>query len=138
RDHAHFEYADGSPFFWLADVAWNALRMSDFKDWVTYAQVRDGQNFSAVQWAAALGADAKKRSAFSGKTKIKIDPKYFQALDAKVDTMNRVGLLSVIAPLSGTEDAANDLPEDQVTLIVRYMTARWGSYDVAWLLMSDA
>jgi len=44
-------------------------------------------------------------------------------------------LLSVIAPLWGNENATNDLPEEQTSLLVRYMNARWSAYDVAWLLM---
>ena len=137
RDRRHFEHADGSPFFWLADVAWNAPRLSSSRDWITYTQVRAGQNFSAVQWAAAPGTDSKNHSAFSGQNRITVDPEYFRALDEKVEMMNRAGLLSVIAPLWGNGGAANDLPEDQTTLLVRYMTARWGAYDVVWLLTTD-
>ena len=135
RDGHHFEHADGSPFFWMADVAWNAPRLSTSRDWITYTQVRGGQNFSAVQWSAAPGTDAKKHSAFSGGSTI--DPVYYQALDEKVDMMNRAGLLSVIAPLWGNENATEDLPEEQISLLVRYMNARWGAYNVAWLLTVD-
>jgi hypothetical protein len=137
RDHRHFELADGSPFFWMADVAWNAARLSGPRDWVSYTQVRAGQNFSAVQWAAAPGVDTRKHSAFSGQSRVSIDPAYFQGLDEKLDMMNRAGLLSVIAPLWGNENAINDLPEDQAVLLVRYMAARWGAYDVAWLLTAE-
>ena len=135
RDREHFEQADGTPFFWVADVAWNAPRFSTPRDWITYTQVRAGQNFSAVQWAAAPGKDAKNRSAFSGQSRITVNPEYFEELDGKVEMMNRAGLLSVIVPLWGKGEA--DLPEDQAELLVRYMVARWGAYDVAWLLTMD-
>jgi hypothetical protein len=134
RDHHHFEHADGSPFFWMADAAWNAPRLSSARDWVIYTQARAGQNFTAVQWSAASGADVRGHSAFSGRSRIAIDPAYFQALDEKVDMMNRAGLLSVIAPLWGNENATDDLPEEQITLLLRYLNARWAAYDVAWLL----
>ena len=134
RDHRHFELADGSPFFWMADVAWNGPRLSSPRDWITYTQVRSGQKFSAVEWAVAPGVDAKKHSAFSGRDRIAIDPEYFQRLDEKVQLMNRAGLLSVIAPSWGDDRAFADLPEDQAALLLRYLNARWGAYDVAWLL----
>ncbi|HWC61353.1 MAG TPA: DUF5060 domain-containing protein, partial [Verrucomicrobiae bacterium] len=134
KDGHHFEHADGSPFFYMADAAWNAPRLSSARDWITYTQVRAGQNFSAVEWSAAPGTDAKKHSAFSGGSQITIDPVYYQALDEKVDMMNRAGLLSVIAPLWGNESATEDLPEEQISLLVRYLNARWGAYNVAWLL----
>ena len=137
-DHHHFEHADGSPFFWLADAAWDAPRLSTPRDWITYTQTRSGQNFSAVQWAPAQGLDAEKHSPFSGQSRILIDPAYFQRLDEKVDMMNRAGLLSVIAPLWGNEGAASALSEDQIILLSRYLNARWGAYDVAWLLTTDA
>ena len=133
KDGHHFEHADGSPFFWMADAAWNAPRLSTSRDWITYTQARAGQNFSAVQWAVGTGQDIKGRSAFSGQSHINIDPAYFQALDEKVDLMNRAGLLSVIAPLWG-DSAVENLPEEQITLLLRYLNARWGAYDVAWLL----
>jgi hypothetical protein len=90
-----------------------------------------------VQWAAAPGTDPKKHVAFAGSTRITIDPVYFQALDEKVEMMNRAGLLSVIAPLWGNETATAELSEEQVSLLVRYMNARWGAYNVAWLLAVD-
>lgn len=134
RDHHHFEHADGSPFFWMADAAWNAPRLSSSRDWITYTQTRAGQNFSAVQWSVASGTDANNRSAFTGRDAVVIDPAYFQSLDEKVDMMNRAGLLSVIAPSWGIENTIDDLPEEQISLLVRYLNARWGAYNVAWLL----
>lgn len=133
RDHFHIEHADGTAFFWMADAAWNAPRLAGARDWITYAQTRGGQKFSAVEWAAAPGTDERKHSAFSGTGKIVIDPEYFQRLDEKVETMNRAGLLSVIAPLWGDEGAL-ELPDEQVALLVRYMVARWNAYHVAWLI----
>lgn len=135
RNHLHFQHADGTPFFWLADAAWSAARLSTQRDWINYTQTRAGQKFSAVEWAAAPGMDSRKASAFSGSNKIVIDPKYFQRLDKKVEMLNRAGLLSVIAPLWA--DAAVNLPDDQVALLIRYMVARWDAYDVAWLLAAD-
>lgn len=135
RDHLHFEHADGTPFFWLADAAWNAARLSTLRDWTAYSQARGGRNFSAVEWAVTPGEDLKKRAAFSGTNKVIIDPEYFRQFDQKVEMLNRAGLLSVIAPL--WSDAAEDLPEDQAALLIRYMVARWGAYDVAWLFAAD-
>lgn len=137
RDRHHFEQADGTPFFWAADVAWNAPRLSTSRDWITYTQVRGGQNFSAVEWAASPGKNAKGHSAFSDESRSVIDPEYFRELDNRIEMMNRAGLLSVIAPLWREKGATNKLPDEQAELLVRYMVARWGAYDVAWLLTAD-
>jgi hypothetical protein len=135
RDHLHFEHADGSPFFWLADTAWNGARISETKDWNYYAGARAAQKFSAVQWCVAPGEDLEKQSAFTGKNLISVNPDFFKRLDAKVDTLNNAGLLSVIAPLwEINQQTADPLPADQAALLLQYMTARWGANDVAWLL----
>src|SRR5262249_43609751 len=43
RDHHHFEQADGTPFFWLADTVWHGAQDSDPKDWEFYAGARASQ-----------------------------------------------------------------------------------------------
>jgi Protein of unknown function (DUF4038)/Domain of unknown function (DUF5060)/Putative collagen-binding domain of a collagenase len=134
RDHRHVEHADGTPFFWLADSAWNGARLSTPKDWERYVAVRSGQNFSAVQWSV-LGQDLKQEFAFTGRDRIAVNPGFFKRLDAKVELLNQAGLLSIITPFRGMDaPAAAELPEDQAALLLRYMIARWGACDVAWLL----
>lgn len=135
RDHRHFAHADGTPFFWLADSAWKAALGSSARDWAGYASVREAQKFTAVQWDAFPGPDRNNEYAFSPGPPALINPRYFRRLDAKVDTLNQAGLLSVIAPfgtIGGT--GAETLDEENAVLLFRYMVARWGANDVAWLL----
>jgi hypothetical protein len=141
-DHRHFEHADGTPFFWLADTTWNGARVSTGKDWELYASVRRGQKFTVVQWAATPGGDAKVESALTGfSDRIGVNPGFFQRLDAKLDQLNRAGLLSAIVPLwepaSPVETGAS-LSDDQAALLVRYVVARWGAEPVAWVMAFDA
>jgi Protein of unknown function (DUF4038)/Domain of unknown function (DUF5060)/Putative collagen-binding domain of a collagenase len=137
-DHRHFEHADGTPFFWLADSVWNGARVSAIKDWKLYAGVRSSQGFTVAQWAAAPGADAHGMTPFSGTERITINPNFFKPLDAKLETLSRAGILSAIVPFSpmeGTESAM--LPDDQIALLLRYIEARWGADPVAWLIALD-
>ena len=137
RDHRHFEYADGTPFFWLADTAWNGARVSAPKDWEIYALTRAHQEFSVTQWAVAPGEDADHQSAFTGTDRIAINPEFFQRLDAKVTTLSQADVLGAITPLLELGAAAHPsarLPEDQAILLVRYVVARWGAEPIVWLL----
>jgi hypothetical protein len=137
RDRRHFAHEDGAPFFWIADSAWNGARVSAPQDWDTYARIREAQSFTAVQWAVAPGEDGVQQSAFTLKDKdgIRINPDFFQRLDSKVEALGRAGLLSVIAPFWSLDDVAgNTLQQDQQTLLLRYMVARWGANPVAWVL----
>jgi hypothetical protein len=137
-DRRRFEHADGTTFFWLADAAWQGGRASELKDWQIYAGIRAVQKFSAVQWIAVAAGSGRKQPAFSGHERIAVKVDYFKRLDAKVDALNRAGLLSVIAPLWEVDvPAANALPEDQAALLLRHMAARWSANEVAWLLAFD-
>jgi Protein of unknown function (DUF4038)/Domain of unknown function (DUF5060)/Putative collagen-binding domain of a collagenase len=137
-DRRHFEHADGTPFFWLADSVWNGARISTIKDWKLYAGVRSSQGFTVAQWTATPGADAHGVTAFTGTERISINPNFFKPLDAKLEALSRAGILSAIVPfaqMDGRESAA--LPDDQIALLLRYVEARWGADPVAWSIRLD-
>lgn len=148
RDGYSLEHDDATPFFWMADTAWNGALLSTPKDWEFYLQTRAAQKFSAVQWVAtqwraAPAGDAKGEPAFTGKEKISVNPEFFRRLDAKADAVNKAGLLNVpvllwaIGGHSAEQNPGAFLPEDQAILLARYMVARWQANDVAWILGGD-
>jgi len=148
-DDRSFVHDDGTPFFWLADTAWNGALLSSKADWDKYTQTRVGQRFSAVQfvatqWRAAPSGDVTKQLAYTGTDKITINPAFFQRLDEKVDALNGAGLLAVPVMLWAINGGSNpkinpgvSLPDDQAILLARYMVARWGAGKVAWILGGD-
>ena len=148
RDNYSLEHDDGTPFFWLADTAWNGALLSTPKDWDFYLQTRAAQKFSAVQWVATQWRAAPKGDlngdlAFTGKEKISINPDFFRRLDAQADAVNKAGLLNVpvlLWAIGGSSEDKNPgayLPDDQSILLARYMVARWQANDVAWILGGD-
>ncbi len=139
RDRRHFEHQDGTPFFWISDVVWDGTRLSTPSDWSVYAQIRAAQKFTAAQWSVVPGKDSEGESAFDDRTRIIPNLEFFQRLDAKIETLNRAGLLSIVAPLWNRERQYFDpLPEDQKILLLRYLLARWGANNVAWLLHCES
>lgn len=145
----HLQHDDGTPFFFLADTAWNGALLSSDSDWELYLKERSRQKFSAVQWVAtqwraAPDGDLDKQSAYTGKEKIAINPKFFQRLDAKAAAVSKAGMLNVPVLLwainHGKNPAINpgvSLPEDQAILLARYMVARWQADPVVWILPGD-
>lgn len=142
------DHADGTPYFWAADTAWNGALLSTPADWDFYLQTRVRQKFSAVQWVAtqwraAPNGDLDGKVAFTGKEKIAINPAFFQRLDAKAEAVNRAGLLNVpvllwaIGGRSAEHNPGAFLPESQAILLARYMVARWQAHDVVWILGGD-
>ena len=145
RDRTHFVHEDSTPFFWMADTAWNGPLKSNEFDWKHYLSERKRQGFTAVQWVAtswrgAPDGDADGNKAFGGKEKISINPEFFQRLDRRVEAINDAGLLSVpvlLWAIRGDENPVNILPDDQAILLARYMVARWGATYGAWFLGGD-
>jgi len=149
-DDRSFVHDDGAPFFLLADTAWNGALLSTEDEWRTYVRTRVGQGFSAVQfvttqWRAAPDGDLTKALAYTGTERISINPAFFQRLDEKVAALNRAGVLAVPVMLWAINGGSNpqvnpgvSLPEDQAVLLARYMVARWGANQVAWILGGDA
>ena len=148
RDGCSLEHGDVTPFFWLADTAWNGALLSTPKDWDFYLQTRAAQKFSAVQWVttqwrASPKGDVNGDPAFTGKEKISVNPEFFRRLDAKADAVNKAGLLNVpvllwaISGASAEQNPGAFLPEDQAILLARYMVARWQANAAVWMLGGD-
>lgn len=145
----HLEHADGTPFFWLGDTAWNGPLLSTPAEWEQYLDTRVRQRFNAVQWVAtqwraAPDGDIEGQLAFTGSDPVAINPAFFQRLDKYVESMTAAGLLNVPVMLWAIGSGANPtidpgfgLPEDQAILVARYMVARWGAYPLVWILAGD-
>jgi hypothetical protein len=147
-DRRYLTYADGTPFFWLGDTAWNGVLKADFRSWDLYLRDRAAKGFNVIQyvttqWRTASG-NADGRPAFYGREKIEIDPVFFQWMDERVDAINAHGL--VAAPVliwTHTQHTAELnpgllLPDDQIVLLAKYMVARYGANQVVWFLAGDA
>ena len=142
----HFAHADGRPFFWLGDTAWNGVLLSAEADWEVYLRDRVRKRFSVIQfvalpWRSASG-NLHGRPAFYGREKVAIDPIFFQHMDDRVEAINRQGLLAAIV-MFWTHSTHVDLnpgmllPEDQLIVLGRYLIARYGAYHTTWLLGGD-
>jgi len=143
-DRYDLVHADGEPFFWLADTAWNGALLAAPQDWKTYLAERRAKRFTAIQfvitqWRAAR-ADRDGNVAFTGKEKIAVQPAFFQRLDGYFDQTNEAGLVALpvlLWAIRGDENPGWFLPEDQAVLLVRYMVARYGAHEVIWILAGD-
>ncbi len=147
----YLAHADGTPFFWLGDTAWNGPLWSTDDEWEHYLAERVRQKFTVVQWIAtqwlaAPQGDIHHQRAYTGDERIEINPVFFQRLDEKLQRLNDCGLLAVPVLLWTAGWSANPLvepspglvlPEDQAILLARYMVARWGAHAVVWILPGD-
>lgn len=149
RDGRSLEHEDGTPFFWLADTAWNGPLLASPKEWDVYLAERKRQKFSAIQWVSTQWRASPKGDAFGdpayyGDEEISVNPRFFQRLDAKADAAHRAGFLNVPVLLwaigGGSNPRVNpgvSLTEEDSIKLARYMIARWGAYHMVWFLAGD-
>ena len=143
----YFAHADGSPFFWLGDTAWNGALLASPDEWETYLSDRAAKRFSVVQfvmtqWRSATGDEDGRPPFIVRRGKIEVDPVFFQRMDERVDAINRHGLLAapVLFWANGGHPEMNPglfLSEEQLVAMGRYMVARYGAHHVAWILAGD-
>ncbi len=140
----YLQHADGTPWFWLADTAWNGALRSDKEDWSRYLQDRKQKNFTAIQlvttqWRAAY-ENAEGQVAYTGRESIEIQPEFFQRIDERIGAVNDHGLLAapvVLWALGDEEYTPGKLPTDQAIRLAKYIVARYGAHHVVWFLGGD-
>ena len=144
-DDGHYlAHADGTPFFWLVDTAWNGALKSSGEDWARFLDDRVKKSFTGIQyvvtqWRTAY-ANAEGLKAYEGYETIRINPKFFERIEERTQAVNGKGLLAVpvlLWTLGSREHNPGQLPEDQAILLAKYMIARLGAYHVSWFLPGD-
>jgi Protein of unknown function (DUF4038)/Domain of unknown function (DUF5060)/Putative collagen-binding domain of a collagenase len=70
---------------------------------------------------------------------IRMNPRFYQRLDKRIDAVNSHGLLAAIVLTWGFRpvDSGNALPESEVIRLIRYLVARYGANHVAWIVTGD-
>lgn len=147
RSRRHFAHADGTPWFWLADTAWNGALLATREEWEEYLEARKRQRFTAIQvvttqWRGAMG-DGQGRAAFQWVNgKLSVDPEFFRRMDERIAAINRHGMVAVpviLWALTGPtkESPGESLSSEDCILLASYIRARYHSYHVLWFLGGD-
>lgn len=142
-------HADGEPFFWMGDTAWNGALLSEESDWATYLADRAKKGFNVVQfvatqWIGSAG-DATGRPAYLGQKRIQIEPAFFRRLDRRVDMINEFGMVAAPVlvwtaawnPDSVHLNPGTTLSNGQLIVLARYLVARYGAHQLVWILAGD-
>lgn len=128
RDHRFLIHADGTPFLWMGDTAWNAVWKSTLAEWRDYIDVRARQRFSVIQ---TIGTAAVPRSETQllpecGHLPFQDDgspePRYWQDLDDKIAYANESGLFVMLTGLG--KSRANFNAQQGTVAFSRYVAGR--------------
>ena len=145
RDRRHFEHADGTPFFWLADTWWmgfvKRLRWPDDFRMLAADRVRKG--FTVVQIVAGLYPDMPERDPRGANEAgfpydegyTRVNPAYFDMADLRIAHLVESGIAPCVVgcwgyylPILGVE---------KIKRHWRYLVARWGAYPAVWCLAGE-
>lgn len=136
----HLAHRDGTPFFWLADTAWNGALRAGAADWKQYVRLRASQRFTALQFVTTQWrAEATARAFTRADGQLRVEPGHYQRLDRRLQAVNEQGLLGAPVLLWALTEAdpGRYLPEEEALVLCRYLVARWHAHHVAWLLGGD-
>jgi hypothetical protein len=141
-DGFHLEHADGTPFYWLADTAWNGALRSSAADWDEYLSTRSKQRFTAIQFVSTQwrgGDKVLEQPVFIGREHIGLNPASLRRLDDRFRAIVAHGLVPAPVMLWALEptDPGQYLSEDDAIKLARHFKARWNAYNVVWLLNGD-
>ena len=144
-DKRHFQYADGTPFFWLGDTWWMGLckRLSWPDGFQMLAADRVKKDFTVVQIVAGLYPDmpwydarGASEAGYPWTEKFeRINPAYFDMADLRIRWLVKSGLAPCIVSCWGYF-----LPwmgVDKLKKHWRNLVARWGAYPVFWCLAGE-
>jgi hypothetical protein len=145
ENQRYLTYTDGTPFFWLGDTWWfcpstllpmegssNPAYDSMFR---TLVDKRSAQGYTVVQWAfqgePLLGGATISALAAQDR----IDPAYWQQVDAYVIYATEAGLIPAIA--LAFHSGGDQLELAQWEFLWQYAIARYAAYPVTWLIIGE-
>jgi hypothetical protein len=148
-DRRRLVHADGTPWLYLADTAWNGPLLSTEGEWAAYVAARRAQGFTAAQfiatqWHAAPDGGPDGPAWIGGDRVAGLNPDLFRRLDARLDALVAAGIAGVpvlLWAIGGFPAAAtnpgNVLSEADCALLAGYQVARWGAHPVLFILNGD-
>lgn len=142
----HFQHADGTPFFWLADTWWMGLssRLKWPQGFKKLAADRLKKGFNGVQIIAGLYPDmyafdprgANEAGQAWEENFAHIRPQYFDKADERLAYLVEQGITPCIVGLWGYFLAW--MTDDQIKAHWRYLVGRYGSWPVLWCTAGEA
>ena len=151
-DRRHLETAEGKPFFWMADTAWELFHRLNREDAALYLKTRAGQGFNVVQAVVLAELDGLTvGNAYGEVPLVDRDPlrpneKYFAHVDWVIAEAGRQGMYVALLPTWGnkvvqaTWEKTSDVIFDEARARAygKWIGARYrGAKNVVWVLGGD-
>lgn len=130
--------ADGKPFFWLADTAWNGVLKATEEEWEEYLRTRAAQGFNVIQFVCTHWRAYDEEQAFS-QNPLRMNEEFYAKRDRLVEMIHEHGLVPapVLLWACTPEDPGQYLSGEDAIEVARYIVERWGTDPVVWMLGGD-
>ncbi len=142
-DGRRFVAPDGTPFFWLADTAWNVALRGDTPDWERYLDVRRRQGFTVIQFVCSPWRGCRSprhgrifEQAFGT---VRYDERAFEKMSEWISMIVEHDMTPAPVLLwdNNPDDPFFDWSEETCIDAGRRMVERWSRYDPVWILAGD-
>jgi hypothetical protein len=151
-DGHYFARADGEPFYWLADTAWDLVTDLSTEEAEQYLDTRAEQGFTVVRAGLIMPGAARDRygdAAYAGHlgalaTTAGADPgdpaqyDFWDHVDAIVGAAQQRGISLALAPVWADGQAGSLVTQDNARAYGSFLGQRYGASPVSWLLGGDA
>ena len=147
----HFEYEDGTPYWWMGDTNWAAFGSDPVESLnrstvFHYVDTRSAQGFNYIHSSLMDPGVNEGGDIFANISAEEINPAYFQEVDYRVHHMNSRGITAglVLAwanshPVDGDAHPSwESFPFDNARLrYARYVAARYSAYNVVFIVSGE-
>ena len=145
----HFEYQDGTPFWFFGEKAWRVLQTDrteklDHETAMHHVDIRAGQGFNYLHTELAgtgglTSGGNEGGEMFLDAGKEVINPAFFQEVDSRLRHINDKGMICGMVLLYAKGDPCwKSLPDDEARLrFARYVVARYAAFDIVFLVAGE-
>jgi hypothetical protein len=131
--------SDGTPFFYLADTAWELFIDTTRADADLYLTKRAEQGFTVVQATVygSLGPSRYGQSPFVNGDPTRPNESYFQHVDYVINEANALGMYVALVPLDSHWAKQGHYNDYSAYVLGRYLGARYANAKIIWTLGGD-
>lgn len=147
----HLQTADGKPFFYIADTAWELIHRLNRDEADTYLKLRQAQGYNVIQTVVLSEFDGlntpnaygdrpfKDNNPYILDTKEGEQNNYWDHIEYIIKQANARGLYVALLPTWGHywNDEKSFFDEQSAAEYGRYMATRYGKYNIIWVLGGD-
>jgi len=149
----YLTYADGTPFFYLGDTAWEISWKSTKEGVIEYLDDRQAKGFNAIQFVPMSHQRIQEFGVinrngepyFLNENFERLNPAYFEYVDFIVNEINKRDMVAVIVPLWAGMNELHFNPRwkdyflnrKESLLIAKYLGARYAGHNVIWIIGGD-